>query len=100
MAPAPQRIADVLAELIARRGLGKVQTADQMAEAWDKACGEMASRFTRVGAIRGGTLEVLVANSVLVQELTFQKAALVRELNRLLPEKRIGNLRFRVGPIA
>ncbi|MHB1033945.1 MAG: DUF721 domain-containing protein [Pirellulales bacterium] len=100
MAPAPQRIADVLAELIARRGLGKVQTAEELAEAWRKASGELASRYTRVGSIRGGTLEVVVANSALVQELTFQKPVLVQELKRLLPEKRIENLRFRVGPVA
>ena len=39
------------------------------------------------------------ANSTLVQELSFQKPALLETLTRLLPDERIRDLRFRVGPI-
>jgi hypothetical protein len=49
--------------------------------------------------VRRGALEVTVANSVLLHELTFQKETILGHLCRLLPEERIDKLRFRVGPI-
>jgi hypothetical protein len=52
-----------------------------------------------VGAVRRGTLEVLVANSTLLQELGFQKKALLESLGQLLPDEKIQNLRFKVGNV-
>jgi hypothetical protein len=42
---------------------------------------------------------VTVANSTLVQELSFQKPALLESLASLLPDEPIRDLRFRVGPV-
>ena len=67
--------------------------------AWREAAGELAARYTRVGAVRRGKLEVTVANSTLVQDLSFQKPALLEDPGRLLPDEKIEDLRFRVGPI-
>ena len=44
-------------------------------------------------------LEVLVANSALVQELTFQKTGLLTKLRQALPQEKIKDLRFKVGRI-
>ena len=41
--------------------------------AWREAAGPLAAKYTRPGQLRRGTLEVVVANSTLVQELGFQK---------------------------
>ena len=49
------------------------------------------------GGLRRGTLEVVVTNSTLMQELGFQKADLLETLTRLLPDQGIKDLRFRVG---
>lgn len=95
----PQRIANVLAELMAKRGLGRVQGATALASAWSESVGELASRYTRAGLVRRGTLEVTVANSVLVQELTFQKQQILAKLAELLPDHAIRDLKFRVGSI-
>lgn len=95
----PQKMGDVLAELMARRGYAREQTAANYEAAWREAAGALLARQTRVGLVRRGTLEVTVANSVLLQELTFQKQAIVGELRRLLPDEKIEKLRFRVGPI-
>ena len=95
----PQRINNILAELIAKRGFGRVQSTANLEEAWREAAGPLAAQYTRLGACRGGTLEVIVANSTLVQELTFQKAGLVQKLKQLLPEQGIRGLRFRVGAL-
>ena len=56
-------------------------------------------RSTRRVAAERGKLEVIVANSTLMQEFTFQKPELLKALARLLPEQGIDDLRFRVGTI-
>ena len=97
--PRPKAMADVLAELMARRGYARERAAADYSAAWREAAGELIARHTRVGVVRRGALEVIVANSVLLQELTFQKPNILNQLGRLLPQERIGNLKFRVGPI-
>ena len=95
----PQAIGGVLSELMARHGYARVQSAAAYDAAWREAAGPLAAAYTRVGLLRRGTLEVVVANSTLVQELGFQKSALVKSLARLLPDEGIESLRFRVGSI-
>jgi predicted nucleic acid-binding Zn ribbon protein len=95
----PKAVGDVLAELMARRGYARQQAAADYSAAWRQAAGELIAAHTRVGSVRRGALEVIVANSVLLQELTFQKPNILSQLGRLLPQERIGNLRLRVGPI-
>ncbi|MEN6367439.1 MAG: DUF721 domain-containing protein [Thermoguttaceae bacterium] len=95
----PQAIGNVLSELMARRGFARVQSAGAYEAAWREAAGAMIARYTRVGPLRRGTLEVIVANSTLVQELGFQKSQLLKNLAELLPDEGIEGLRFRVGNI-
>jgi predicted nucleic acid-binding Zn ribbon protein len=94
-----KKMADVLSELLTRKGYARVRATASYAEAWAEAAGEMVARYTRVGAVRRGVLEVTVANSTLVQELTFQKRTILDALNRLLPDERIADVRYRVGPV-
>lgn len=96
----PQPIGDILAELIARRGYARVRSAGACAEAWRQAAGQQLAAHTRATEVRRGVLEVLVSNSTLVQEIGFQKRALLDRLAELLPDENIRNLKFRVGPIA
>jgi predicted nucleic acid-binding Zn ribbon protein len=94
-----KKMGDILSELITRRGYGRVQTETSFADAWREAVGEPTCRFTRAGSMRRGSLDVIVANSVLVQELTFRKQAILARLAELLPQETIRNFRLRVGPI-
>ena len=84
---------------MARHGYARVQSAKVYESAWKEAAGPLAARYTRIGSLRRGTLEVVVANSALVQELTFQKQTLLKTLGELLSDEGIENLRFRVGAI-
>ena len=93
----PQPIGDVLAELMARHGYAQQQNAAALEAAWNEAVGEPVAPYTRVGSLRRGTLEVVVANSTLVQELVFQKPKVLASLGQLLPDVKIKNIRFRVG---
>jgi predicted nucleic acid-binding Zn ribbon protein len=92
-------MASVLGELMARRGLGRVQSAARCEEAWRAAVGPALAEQTRVGAVRRGKLEVIVAHSTLIQELNFQKPVLLETLLRQLPDQGITDVRFRLGEI-
>lgn len=95
----PKKLADVLAMLITKRGYGRLQAGADMQSAWQSAVGEALGRFTRVGQLRRGQLEITVANSAVLQELTFQKQQILAQLQRELADSKIRALRFRVGAI-
>jgi hypothetical protein len=95
----PKPIADILAQLLARRGYAREQSAAAFTEAWNTAVGEPWNKFTRAGNMNRGSLEVTVANSTLVQELGYRKQHVLARLKELLPEQTIRDLRFRVGSI-
>lgn len=95
----PKKIADVLAQLITARGYGRIQGSVDMQSAWRAAVGETLGRFTRAGALRRGQLEITVANSAALQELTFQKQQILASLQRELADTSIRSLRFRIGAI-
>ncbi len=99
MPKSPQRIGNLLSELMARRGFARVQSAAALETAWRQAAGPLAAQYTRVGSIRRGTLEINVANSTLIQELGYQKHNILAALQELLPDERIKNIRFRTGNI-
>jgi predicted nucleic acid-binding Zn ribbon protein len=95
----PKKIADVMSDLLARRGYARQQSASQLAEVWAAAVGESFAADTRAGNVRRGVLEIIVRHSALVQELTFRKKQLLQTLATHVPERKIRDLRFRVGPI-
>ena len=95
----PKKIADVLAQLITARGYGRIQADADFTAAWQQAAGAALARFTRPGKIRRGVLEVTIANSTIVQELTFQKQQILVNLQAELPSARIRDIRFRLGPV-
>jgi predicted nucleic acid-binding Zn ribbon protein len=95
----PKPIGNIVAELLARRGYGRLQAADSCAAAWQQAAGAALAAQSRAGQVRRGVLEVWVTNSTLVQELSFEKARLLKALVQLAPEEKIRDLKFRVGPI-
>jgi predicted nucleic acid-binding Zn ribbon protein len=99
MTRSPKRIGDVLPELMARRGYSRVESTAIYHRAWAQAAGPLTAQYTRLGSLRRGTLEIVVANSTLMQELGFQKSALLEAITQLLPDEGIDDLRFRIGPV-
>jgi hypothetical protein len=85
---------------MARRGYARQQAAAAYADAWQSAVGAPWNKYTQAGVIRRGALEVIVANSTLLQELGFRKIELLTKLCQLLPDQNIRDLRFRVGSVA
>jgi predicted nucleic acid-binding Zn ribbon protein len=95
----PKAIRDVLAQLLNKRGYGRIAASEKLAEAWTAAAGESLAAASRPGKLSRGTLEITVTNSTIMQEFTFHKHQILAELGRTLPDAKIRNLRFRVGQI-
>lgn len=96
---APQRAADVVAQLMARRGYGRLQGSVETQQAWQSAAGVRFAADSRAGELKRGKLEVFVRNSAVLQELTFQKKRILKELIAALPDAKISDLKFRVGSV-
>ena len=96
----PKPLSDILGELFASRGFGRLRALKELEDAWNAAVGEPGCRQTKVGEVRRGVLNVTVAHPTLLEELAaFQKPALLAALRRDAPGTVIHDIRFRVGPI-
>lgn len=95
----PQPIAETLSQLLARRGYAAVESAGERDEAWSAAVGPQLAQYCRVGLVRRGVLEIIVANSAGLQELTLQKKSLLAKIALALPDQKIRDLRFRIGTV-
>ena len=95
---APQKMGDLITQLMARRGYGQTMSSDEFRQAWEKVAGPLA-KDSLTGNLRRGVLDVFVRNSAILQEVTFQKRTLLKQLQDILPKHGINDLRFKVGPI-
>ncbi len=95
----PKKIGNVIAQLVSRRGYAQIHAAGERDAAWQAAAGAELAKMTQVSALRRGVFEVLVANSLLMQELTFRKEDLLARLQKALPETGVTQLKFKIGRI-
>ncbi len=86
-------IGSMIRRVMAKRGYGETQAADQLQAAWRSAAGEALARETRAGRVTRGTLTVFADSSVALQELQFQKAQIIKALNITLPNASIKKIR-------
>ena len=99
MARSPKPMQRVVGQLMARRDYARVISSQSLQLNWSEAAGPALAEQTRVGRLRRGVLEIVVANSMLMQELTFTKARLLSRLQQLEPEQKIRDLRFQLGSL-
>ena len=95
----PKKLADVMAQLVAKRGYSRQRSDEQLQAVWKTAAGPALAKFSRAIAVRRGRLEVLVSSSTMMQELSFARGRIVAELQQKLPEAKIEDLKLRVGRI-
>ena len=93
----PKRITDLIGQVMVRKGYGKFESSQSLQESWKTAVGPVLAPLTRVGKVKRGVLEVIVANSVLMQELKFMQQQIIKRLAELEPEQKIRSLRFSAG---
>lgn len=96
----PQRMGDVVSQLMARRGYGRILAENQYADVWQEIVGDEIARASRVGPLKRSVLEILVQNSVLLQELTFRKSEILNKLRGRFADHRLADLKFRVDPLS
>ncbi len=89
----------MLAQLITARGYGRVQATADFSDAWKQAAGETFAAYAQPGRVKRGVLEVFVTNSIVIQELTFQKTQILAALREHSPDAKIRDLKFRIGTI-
>lgn len=65
--------------------------------AWFHVAGEQMNRLTRPLRVRGDTLYVEVANSVVAQQLNLLKDDYIGRINARLRDRQLSDIRFRVG---
>jgi len=95
----PRHISEVVAEILARSGVGETQSARELQAAWREIVGPPLNELSRAVKLSRGKLEVVVSHSAAVQELTFRKHEILRQLRERWPQKIIRDIRFRVGPV-
>lgn len=97
----PKPLGEILNNLFASKGLGRLRAATELHAAWNMAVGEPLCHQTEVGDVRRGVLNVTVAHPALLEELSaFRKPALLASLRQNLSGTVIHDIRFRVGPIS
>jgi predicted nucleic acid-binding Zn ribbon protein len=94
----PKKTANLLSQLMARKGYGQQKSTNEIQEVWEKIATPLKD-FTRTGAVRRGVLEIIVTSPAITQQLEFQKKQLLAELNRQLPQNKISEIRFRIGNV-
>lgn len=98
-APRSQTARAVVNRLLARRGYAQVEQRDQIQELWNQVVGPQLAKHSRCGRLLRGTMEVFVANSLILSELTFDKANILARLQQDAARKAIQNLKFKLGAV-
>jgi predicted nucleic acid-binding Zn ribbon protein len=97
--PPPKKMAEALSSLMARKGYARVLSVSAMDSAWQTAAGPRLAGHSRPGVVNRGVLEVLVRSSAVLQELTFAKIKIVKQLKELCPNEKIRDVKFKVAAI-
>jgi hypothetical protein len=92
-------MADVLSELLARTGCARVRASEGLEQVWQTVAKSPLAAYTKLGRVRRGVLEVYVTHSPMLQELSFRKKELLRDLTDRLPDHGIKDLRFRLAAV-
>lgn len=98
-ARSPKPLGKVLARLLAKNNYGATETNRQLEAAWTAAAGARLAPFSRAIRVNRGRLEVLVAHSPMMQEITFEKQRILTAIRAALPDARIDDLKLRVGKL-
>ena len=91
------KVGKLVGQLISRRGYASVMSDQQLAVSIRIAVGASLEESFRVGKLRSGVLQVLVVDSVSLQEFNFQRRAILKQLQTDLPDQ-VTDLRFRIVP--
>jgi predicted nucleic acid-binding Zn ribbon protein len=95
----PKRADSIMAAVLQKRGYGRMMENEQLTSRWEAAIDPRLVRLTRAVRIYRRRLEVVVANSTALSELTFAKTAILSRLNEKSPGPPITDIRYRIGAV-
>lgn len=95
----PKMVKDVMASVMSRHGYGRVLSMERYQEALRNTIGKSLAQHVCVVGLRRGRIEIVVANSAVMQELAFLEADLLKGLATAVPDETIRDLRFRIGTV-
>jgi hypothetical protein len=95
----PKRAADIMAAVLQRRGYGRIMENEELASRWAAAVDPRLGPLTRAVRIHRRRLEVIVANSTVMNELAFAKAAILSRFNEKAGPSPLADIRFRIGAV-
>lgn len=96
----PKRTGDIIGQMMARQGYSQTKSNDELNDAWEIAVGPKLVNSTKAGRISRGVLEVHVASSAAMNQLSFQKKQLLSAMQQQLPQNKIKDIRFKLGNVA
>lgn len=91
-----QSIGTLVSQLISRRGYAEAASGDQFRQQIEAVVGTELAASVRVGKLNRGVLKLFATDSVTLQELTFQKRAILRRIQQEMPQAQVSDLRFAV----
>ncbi|WP_164102134.1 DUF721 domain-containing protein [Candidatus Laterigemmans baculatus] len=94
---APRRIGSILNQLMARRGYAQVESAEGLQRSVAAAVGPLLASGVRAGNVRRGVLQLFASDSPSLQELTFKKRQILKQLQQDHPEAGITDVRMKIG---
>lgn len=94
--PRVRRIGSLVSQLMSRRGYAQAFANEDLHRAIAAAIGDQLGSSFQIGNLRQGVLQIYAADSVTLQELNFHKRAILKGLQRDLPDNKVTDLRFRI----
>jgi hypothetical protein len=95
----PKTVGRLAARVLSTHAVAAEQATSNLLEAWIKVAGAEYQNSTFVGSVKRHRLEITCSNSLINQQLTFQKQQLVEGMNREVPSLKIKDISFRIGPV-
>ena len=93
----PIHVSTVLSELIAVRGLARIQSSAELNNVWQQLVGQPYAGLSRVQNLRNGVLQVAVGNAALLNELvSFRRDELLSRFQTEYPDKKIKDIKFKL----
>ena len=89
---------DLIPDFMAKTGLNRMRKTDDLAEKWAEVA-DIFRPHAVFDALRRGVLEIIVSDTIIIQELTFRKAELLRKMREAYPDAKFKDIRFRVGTL-
>ena len=91
-------LGDLLPDFLAKAGIHRVRETDDLAEKWASVAGDF-SPHAILGGLRRGVLEIIVSDTIYVQEMTFRKTEFLEKMREAYPAAKFKDIRFRVGDV-